>query len=152
MYVTCNGDDVELFVNDKSLGHGRVSDRYLFTFDNVAWEPGEIKAVASYHGQAVATNIIQTAGEPVTLRMTTITGPNGLQADGADVVLIDVEAVDAAGRRCPTFEQRVDFDCRGPAIWRGGYNSGRTNSINNPFPEFGMRHQPGGGAFYAATR
>jgi beta-galactosidase len=44
-----------------------------------------------------------------------------------------VEAVDAEGQRCPTFQQRVDFGCSGPAIWRGGYNSGKANSINNPF-------------------
>jgi beta-galactosidase len=56
-----------------------------------------------------------------------------LQADGSDVALLDVEAVDANGERCPTFQQRVDFDINGPGIWRGGYNSGKTNSINNQF-------------------
>ena len=35
------------------------------------------------------------------------------------------------GRRCPTDEARVDFELTGPAIWRGGYNSGKTNTINN---------------------
>jgi beta-galactosidase len=47
------------------------------------------------------------------------------------VALLDVEAVDANGERCPTFQQRVDFDCSGPGIWRGGYNSGKINSINH---------------------
>jgi beta-galactosidase len=41
--------------------------------------------------------------------------------------------MDANGERCPTFQQRVDFECTGPAIWRGGYNSGKTNSINNKY-------------------
>jgi beta-galactosidase len=41
--------------------------------------------------------------------------------------------VDAQGRRCPTDEARVDFAVDGPATWRGGYNSGITNSINNLF-------------------
>ena len=45
IYVTSNCQDVELFANGKSLGHGKVSDRYLFTFPDVAFEPGEIKAV-----------------------------------------------------------------------------------------------------------
>ena len=133
VYVTSNCGEVELFVNQKSVGRGKLSDRYLFTFENVAWQPGEIEAVAYYQGQAVATNIVRTAGEPVALRLTPITGPQGLQADGSDLALFDVEAVDAHGQRCPTFQQRVDFDCRGPAIWRGGYNSGKSNSINNPF-------------------
>ena len=38
-----------------------------------------------------------------------------------------------SGDRCPTFQQRVDFDLAGPGVWRGGYNSGKTNSINNRF-------------------
>ena len=41
--------------------------------------------------------------------------------------------MDARGERCPTIRQRVDFECTGPAIWRGGYNSGKTNSINNTY-------------------
>ena len=76
----------------------------------------------------MATKAIRTAGEPVALRLTPITGPGGLQADGSDVALVDVEAVDAKGHRCPTFQQRVDFGCAGPAIWRGGYNSGKPGS------------------------
>jgi len=44
---------------------------------------------------------------------------------------VDVEVVDAKGRRCPTDEARVDFKVSGPAIWRGGYNSGIVGSTNN---------------------
>jgi beta-galactosidase len=69
----------------------------------------------------------------VALRLTPIVGPKQFQADGADVALVDVEAVDANGRRCPTFQPRVVFECTGPAIWRGCVNSGKTNSINNQF-------------------
>jgi beta-galactosidase len=133
VYVVANGDDVELFVNGKSLGHGTRSDFYLFTFSDVAWEPGEIKAVSYAGGKLVATHTLHTAGEPVALKLTAITGPDGLRADGSDVVLIDVEAVDAKGERCPTFQQRVDFELTGPGTWRGGYNSGKINSINNTF-------------------
>jgi len=133
IYVASNCGDVELFENGKSLGHGKNSDHFLFTFNDVTFEPGEIKAVASYQGKVVATHAIRTAGEPVGLRLTPITGPKGLQADGSDVVLIDVEAVDKNGERCPTFQKRVDFGCDGPAIWRGGYDSGKPGSINNSF-------------------
>jgi beta-galactosidase len=48
-----------------------------------------------------------------------------------DVALIDLEVVDAKGARCPTDDARVDFTCSGPGIWRGGYNSGKTDSTNN---------------------
>jgi beta-galactosidase len=132
VYVASNGDDVELFLNGASLGHGKVSDRHLFTFADVAFAPGELKAVASRGGQAVATTAKRTAGPAVALRLTPITGPGGLLADGADIVLFDVEAVDARGERSPTVQQRVDFEFTGPGTWRGGYNSGKINSINHP--------------------
>jgi beta-galactosidase len=131
VYVTSNGDDVELLVNGKSLGHGKVSDRYLFTFPDVAWEPGEIKAIAYKNEKPIATDAKHTIGPAVALRLTKITGPGGLQADGSDIALVDVEAVDKNGERCPTFQQRVDFSFAGPGIWRGGYNSGKIKSTNN---------------------
>lgn len=133
VYVTSNCGDVELFVNGKSLGYGTVTNRYLFTFENVAWEPGEIKAVGYKNGRAVVSESKHTVGAPVALKLTPILGPDGLQANGSDVALIDVEAVDANGERCPTFQQRVDFTISGPGVWRGGYNSGKANSVNNRF-------------------
>jgi beta-galactosidase len=131
VFVVANGDSVELFVNGRSLGRGTVSDRYLFTFPNVAWESGEIKAVAYIRNSVCATESLRTVGPAVALRLTPIAGPGGLRADGSDIALIDVEAVDADGHRCPTVQQRVDFTCEGPATWRGGWNSGRINSTNN---------------------
>ena len=133
VYVASNAEDVELFVNGRSLGHGSVSDRYLFTFPNVAWEPGEIKAVASSDGKQVATDARHTVGPAVALKMTPVTGPGGLRADGSDILLIDVEAVDAKGDRAPTFQKRVDFEVEGAGIWRGGYNSGKIKSTNNTY-------------------
>ncbi|HEV2456012.1 MAG TPA: DUF4982 domain-containing protein, partial [Verrucomicrobiae bacterium] len=133
IYVTSNCSNVELFVNGRSLGFGKKSDHYLFAFNDVAFAPGRIEAVASNNHGALATDSLETAGSPVALRLTPITGPGGLQADGSDIALIDVEAVDANGHRCPTFNERVDFSCDGPAIWRGGYNSGKAGSINNTF-------------------
>jgi beta-galactosidase len=133
VYVTSNCEHVELLVNGKSLGRGEVSDRYLFTFPEVGWEPGEIKAIGYQRDQVAVTQVKRTAGAPLALRLTPILGPLGLQADGSDVALIDVEVVDDQGQRCPTFQQRVEFDCGGAAVWRGGYNSGKTNSINNAF-------------------
>jgi beta-galactosidase len=133
VYVASNGDDVELFLNGTSLGHGKVSDRHLFTFADLDFAPGELKAVASRAGRVIATETKHTVGAPVALKLTPVTGPGGLVADGADVALFDVEAVDAKGDRCPTFQQRVDFEMAGPGNWRGGYNSGKIGSTNNLF-------------------
>jgi beta-galactosidase len=133
IYVAANHcDSVELFVNGRSLGKSSTpKNGYIFEFPQIKFAAGKISAVAKAGGKVVAQTEIETAGEPKKLKLTPIVSPNGLQADGADVALFDVEVVDAQGRRCPTDEARVDFKLTGPAIWRGGYNSGKINSINN---------------------
>jgi len=131
VYVAANHcDSVELFVNGKSAGVCKMpTNGYVFAFPGIKFEPGEIRAVGM--GAQGPTDSIQTAGEPKRLKLTPIVAPNGFKADGSDVALFDVEVVDAQGRRCPTDEARVDFKLTGPATWRGGYNSGKVNSINN---------------------
>jgi beta-galactosidase len=104
---------------------------YIYAFPDVAFAPGTLKAVASKGGRVVAQEELKTAGPPAALRLTVHAGPQGLQADGSDVVLVDFEAVDAQGNRCPTDEARVDFAVDGPAVWRGGFNSAVLNSTNN---------------------
>jgi beta-galactosidase len=114
---------------DKDLGN----TGYIYAFPNVKFAPGKISALGKADGKMVARDEIETAGAPVKLKLTPHIGPGGLLADGSDAAFFDVEAVDARGRRCPTDEARVDFKLTGPAIWRGGYDSGITNSINNLF-------------------
>jgi beta-galactosidase len=130
VYVASNGDDVELKLNGRSLGHAKPVDRFLFSFPAVAWEPGELTAVATLHAKPWASEALTTAGPAAALKLTALVGPDGLRADGADIALVDVEAVDARGRRCPTFTGRVDFEFTGPGVWRGGWNSGKPNSTN----------------------
>jgi len=130
LYVVSSAEAVELFLNGKSLGKGERSAQFLFTFKNVTWEPGSLHAVAyAQNGKAVAETAIETAGEPVALRLKSITGPGGLKADGQDVALVDVEVVDAQGRRCPAAMDLVAFDLTGPAEWRGGIAQGPDNFI-----------------------
>jgi beta-galactosidase len=133
VYVASNADEVELSVNGKLLRRAKPENFYLFTFPDVVWTAGEIKAVAYIGGKAVATDSKHTVGPPVALRMSTIAAPGGCRADGSDILLIDVEAVDAKGDRCPTFQKRVEFETTGPGIWRGSYNSGKIKSTNNTY-------------------
>jgi beta-galactosidase len=87
--------------------------------------------VASKNGQIVAQEELKTAGPAAAIKLTVHTGPQGLQADGSDVALVDFEVVDANGNRCPTDEARVDFKCEGPSVWRGGFCSDQLDSTNN---------------------
>ena len=133
IYVAANHcDAVELFVNGKSLGKSSTpTNSYIFAFPQIKFAAGKISAVASANGKIVAQDEIETAGEAKKLKLTPHVSPNGFLADGSDVAFFDVEVVDAQGRRCPTDEARVDFKLEGAAIWRGGYNSGKINSVNN---------------------
>jgi beta-galactosidase len=132
IYVIANTDSVELFINGKSAGiNSKPESGWIFSFPNIAFSPGNIRAVGKNKDKAVASQQISTAGAPAQIKLTSILGPSGLQADGEDVALIDVEVLDAKGERCPIDDARIDFTCTGPAIWRGGYNSGTVDSTNN---------------------
>jgi hypothetical protein len=130
LYVVSSAEKVELFLNGKSLGEGRQSDRFLFTFPDVQWQPGELKAVGyDGAGKEICEAVKKTAGAPAALRLTPHTGPGGMRADGSDVALVDVEVVDGEGNRCPTALDMVDFKLSGPAEWRGGLAQGPDNYI-----------------------
>jgi beta-galactosidase len=132
VYVIANTQAVELFLNGKSLQKvSTAADGYVFAFPGVSWEPGTLRAVGYNKEQEVCRHELATVGPAKRLRLTPIVGPAGWRADGQDVALVDVEVVDENNHRCPTDDARVDFTISGPAVWRGGYNSGKTNSTNN---------------------
>ena len=116
VYVVSTADSVELFLNGKSLGKGKQSYRYLYTFDNVAYEPGTLEAVSSDGSRYK----LETVGEPYQLKLTTIENPQGIKADGADMVLVQVEVLDEQGRRCPLDNRMIHFSLWGEARWIGG--------------------------------
>jgi hypothetical protein len=129
VYVVSSAERVELFLNGKSLGVGEQFNRFLFTFKNVNWQPGVIKALGFIAEKKVAEAEKRTAGPAVALRLMAVTGPHGLVADGGDVALFDVEVVDADGNRCPTALDTINFSLDGPAEWRGGIAQGPDNYI-----------------------
>ena len=116
VYVVSTADEVELFLNGKSLGKGRQDYRYLFTFDLVSYEPGTLEAVGSDGSRYK----IETVGKPHHLKLTTLQNPEGTKADGADMVLCQVEVVDEQGRRCPLDDRMIHFNFWGEAQWIGG--------------------------------
>ena len=132
IYVIANTQSVELFVNGKSHEvNSQPANGYAFAFPDVEFAPGSLKAIGRNDGKSVVQEELTTAGPPAQIKLTPIVGPRGLEADGQDGALIDVEVLDAGGRRCPTDDDKVDFTITGPGIWRGGYNSGKIDSTNN---------------------
>ncbi|MEZ5426825.1 MAG: DUF4982 domain-containing protein [Pyrinomonadaceae bacterium] len=130
IYVVSSAEKVELFLNGKSLGFGRQSHRFLFTFNDVAWQSGEIKAVGyDAKGEKITEDVKKTAGEAFAIRLTPRTSPNGFLANGADIALVDAEVVDKDGNRNPVALNLINFSLSGEATWRGGIAQGEGNFI-----------------------
>ena len=134
VYVVSTGDEVELFLNGKSLGKGKRSFQWLFTWDSVHYEPGtlEAKAYKAPHTAPKGASL-QTVGDPYQLRLTAIENPEGFRADGADMALVEVEVVDRQGRRCPLAAPLVHFALHGEGRWIGGIGT-RNNAQLSSLP------------------
>ncbi|MBQ3629926.1 MAG: DUF4982 domain-containing protein [Prevotella sp.] len=128
VFVVSTADSVELFLNGRSLGKGHQSYRYLFTFDDVPFEPGVLEAVASDGSRYK----LETAGEPYQLKLTAIENPEGTKADGADMVLFEVEVLDKQGRRCPLDDRTIHFGLSGEATWVGGIATRNNQALQLP--------------------
>ena len=130
VYVVATGDKTELFLNGKSLGFGEKSNGFLYTFKNVIYQSGAIKAVSyDIKGMKLAETTLKTAGDPVGIKLTKMQNPTGFKADGADLAMLQVEVVDAAGNRCPVALNMINFSVTGAAEWRGGIAQGPDNYI-----------------------
>ncbi len=130
IYVVSSGEKVELRVNNKSLGFGRRDYNFLFTFDSVLWEPGMIEAISySVDGEKLNSDTIKTAGKPERIKLSLISSPLGIKADGADMAIVEIEVVDKDGQRCPTALNMIDFELSGMAEWRGGLAQGPDNFV-----------------------
>ena len=128
IYVVSTADDVELFVNGRSLGRGKQSYRFLYTFENIAFEPGNLEAVGSDGSKYK----IETAGEPYQLKLSAIENPEGMKADGADMVLFEIEVLDKQGRRCPLDDRMISFNLWGEAKWIGGIGTRDNKAMQRP--------------------
>jgi beta-galactosidase len=130
VYVISAADKVELLLNGKSIGMGKQSSRFLFTFENVRWQPGELKAIGlDSMGERTTEDSKKTAGEPTAIRLKTHVSPNGFRADGHDIAMVDIEVIDSQGNRCPTNLDMIDLNLSGEAVWRGGLAQGPQNYI-----------------------
>lgn len=130
VYVVSAGEQVELFVNGKSKGMGERTDHFFFTFKDIQWESGTIEAISyDANKRELSRASIQTAGQPESIKLKLIQAPDGFKADGADLVMVEVEVVDKEGRRCPLANDKIRFDLSGAAEWRGGIAQGPDNYI-----------------------
>lgn len=131
LFVCSTGDEVELFLKPQgesswqSLGKGRRSDTFLFTFDSIRFTPGTLRAV-SYRLAADGTRTAvseaekHTVDEAVGLRMKFVGNSTNMRADGADLRIIELEAIDVNGDRCPLAANSLHFEVEGEGTYLGG--------------------------------
>ena len=112
LYTYTNGDEVELFLNGKSLGVRKNSEdpklRARIKWDNIAYAPGALLAVARKNGKVVARHQIETTGEAVALKQ--IPDIETWHADGKDLMHVRIYAVDKKGRRVLNVKDAKAFD------------------------------------------
>ena len=112
LYTYTNGDEVELFLNGKSLGVKKNSNdpklRARIKWDNIAYAPGTLVAVAKKNGKVVARHQIETTGEVVALKL--VPDAENWHADGKDLMHVRIYAVDKKGRRVLNMKDAKAFD------------------------------------------
>lgn len=125
---------VELFVNGVSVGKcDEPRSEFIYYFDGVdVTVSGTVSAKAyNQKGEVIAEDEIITAGEKETIRLTPVTGPEGLIADGSDVMYFDLEVVDKDGNVCPLSYDKINLEVNGEGVLLGGYNSGEGDAVKN---------------------
>lgn len=112
LYTYTNGDEVELFLNGKSLGVKKNSNdpklRARIKWDNIAYAPGTLVAVAKKNGKVVARHQIETTGEAVAQKL--VPDMETWHADGKDLMHVRIYAVDKKGRRVLNVKDAKAFD------------------------------------------
>jgi beta-galactosidase len=112
--VYTSGDEAELFLNGKSLGRKakRAGQDFRLAWNNVSYEPGELKVVTYKAGQPWATEIVKTTGEPEKLKLTA--DRNNISSDSEDLTFITLKIQDKDGLTVPRSHPLVRFEINGP--------------------------------------
>jgi beta-galactosidase len=132
IYVYTNGDSAELFLNGKSQGkrskaekieaplYYNILDKYRLCFNDVNYEPGELRVVAYKDGKEIGYAVMLTAGEPAKIKLTP--DRTQLSATGDDLCYVLVEAVDANDTLCPLADNLIRFKIEGTGEIAGADN------------------------------
>ena len=110
VWVYSNLDEVELFVNGQSQGSKKVPQLGHVEW-KVKYQPGSIEARGSKDGKVVLTEKRETTGPAVAIRLTS--DRMEINADGEDVAILKVEALDKEGRAVPTAGNLIGFNISG---------------------------------------
>lgn len=112
VHVFTSGDEAELFLNGKSFGRKKKGEfDYRIRWDEVKYEPGELKVIAYKKGKFWATETIRTTGMPK--KISAVADRSVINADGEDLTFITVKVTDAQGLMVPDANNRIQFGIEG---------------------------------------
>ena len=113
VHVFTSGDAAELFLNGQSLGRkSKAPFQHRLRWDNVKYQPGELKVIAYKKGRVWAKNSVATTGKPAALQLTV--DRSTLAADGRDVAFVTAKVLDKHGRVVPNAKIPLSFSLQGP--------------------------------------
>ncbi|WP_321332128.1 glycoside hydrolase family 2 TIM barrel-domain containing protein [uncultured Bacteroides sp.] len=134
VFVYTNGDCAELFLNGKSLGKkykdprsDKSIERFRLMWNDVMYEPGELKVIAYKEGVKIGESIVRTADKPFRLRLTP--DRTVIKADGSDLSYVLVEAIDKDGNICPLVNNKIEVKISGTGKL-AGVGNGNPQSFN----------------------
>ncbi len=120
-----NADEVELFLNGKSLGAKRKTGDDLHVWWRVKYEPGTIKAISRKNGKVILTKEIKTAGKPAKIILTA--DRKNIKADGSDLSFITATIADVNGNTVPDANNLIHFEIKGEGFLIGVDNGSETD-------------------------
>ena len=140
VYCYTDYDEAELFVNGKSQGRIKKNkdsrlDRYRLRWNNVKYEPGEVKVVVyDANGSVAGEKVMRTAGKAAALKAEVWTQTSNLQsqtsnlkADGNDLAYVTVSLVDKNGTLIPDATDQLSFEVSGAGKFRAVCNGDPTS-------------------------
>ena len=134
VHVYTSGDEAELFLNGKSLGRKKKGQyEYRTTWDDVIYQPGELKVVAYKHGKKWASDIVKTTGAAQKLTMQPDRAK--IKADGSDLSYVTVTVTDKSGLQVPRSKNHIQFTVEGPGEIVATDNGDATSLVSFQSPE-----------------
>ncbi|MCR5472071.1 MAG: DUF4982 domain-containing protein [Prevotella sp.] len=135
VYCYTDYDEAELFVNGKSQGRIKKNpkerlDRYRLRWNNVKYQPGEVKVVVyDANGKVAGEKVMRTAGKAARLKtdVWTQNEQGSLKADGNDLVYVTVSLTDKNGTLIPDANDQIVFEVSGAGTFRGVCNGDATS-------------------------
>ncbi|MCC9137554.1 beta-galactosidase GalA [Pontibacter silvestris] len=132
VWAYSNCDEVELFLNRKSLGRQQMKPNSHLEW-KVKYAPGTLEAVGYKNGKKALSEVVKTTGEAAAVKLDA--HKTSLQADGEDITVITVSVADKQKLKVPTAGNEITFQLSGPGKIIGVGNGDPTSLEKEKFVE-----------------